>query len=127
MGKVLFSQVCVCQHEGGVNHLLVLDPFLASDSMSFLRWIPQSKVLSQISGLKSFLGGTPVPGSFTGLWFQIIFGVGYPSPRHGVPWDITYPTARKRLGDLLGQDSGYPPARTGVTTDNTIVIPIRTE
>ena len=41
--------------------------------------LPQSKVLSQVSGCRSFLGVTPDPGSFPGLRCQVL-SRGYPSP-----------------------------------------------
>ena len=44
--------------------------------------VPQLKVLSRVTGPRSFLrgGGTPVKGSFLGHWSQVLSG-GYPSPR----------------------------------------------
>ena len=51
-----------------------------------------------------WVGGTPVPGSFQGLWCQVL-SRGYPLSWLGeVPQD--------RLG-RVPQDRGYPPARTG--------------
>ena len=57
----------------------------------------QSLVPYQVCGPRSFVGCTPIPGSFPGLWSQVISGVtpvlaggtpvlGYPQPdRTGVP------------------------------------------
>ena len=58
-------------------------------------------------------GGTPVPGSFPGLWFKVLSG-GYPSPgRGGVlqSWSGGYPSPGG--GREVPQDRGYPPARKG--------------
>ena len=56
--------------------------------------------------------GYPVPGSFQGVWSQVLSG-GYTSPSQGVP--------QFQLGGIPGQwypssriGLGYPPARTGV-------------
>ena len=64
--------------------------------------VPQSQVLSQVSGPRSFpLGGTPVPGSFPGPFWG-----GYPSPGRGVPQ--SWPGGYLSTGYSPGQD------RTGV-------------
>ena len=44
----------------------------------------QSQIFPQISGSRSFLAGTPVPGSFQGLWSQVLFR-GAPVPARGYP------------------------------------------
>ena len=98
MGKVQFRQVCICTHWGGGAvpgsfpglWSRVLSKVLSGGypSPKFFRrsllsgpfWeVPQSQVLSQVSVPRSFLGGTPVPGSFPGLWFQVLSG-GTPVP-----------------------------------------------
>ena len=91
--------------------------------------VPQSQVLSQITHLISFPGGTPVPvpGSFPGYWSQVISGgtlvpvpgsfpgpfQGVPQACHGVPqsWQ-GYPSP---VMGTLSLD-GVTPARSGWDT-----------
>ena len=54
MVKVLFSQVSVCPHPGGT-------PVPGSLPGPF-QGVPQSQVLSQVTGPRSFLGGIPWQG-----------------------------------------------------------------
>ena len=64
MGKVLFSQVCVCPHLG--------------------EGVPQSQILSQVTGPRSFLGGGSTPVLARG--YSVLAGgggVGYPSMGSG--------------------------------------------
>ena len=68
--------------------------------------IVQSQALSQVSGPMSISGGTPVPGSFPGLWCQVLCGG---TPLKG------YPLANTGLG--YSPENGVtpppPPAGTG--------------
>ena len=124
MGKVLFSQVCVSVHTQVGYHslwsqvssqLLVPWPFWwgttapgsfpVSGPRSFLEGVPQSQVLSLVSGPRTFAGGggagtwgTSWPGQY---W-------GYP-PHPGQDWGTSPPPP--------GTGLGYPPpppGRTGV-------------
>ena len=61
MGKILFSQVCACPHPGG------------GGVYPSLRFFPRSLVPGP-------LWGTPVPGSFSGHWSQVLWGVPQSSP-----------------------------------------------
>ena len=57
-----------------------------SGPRSFWGGVPQSQVLSKVSGPRSFLRGAPVPGSFQGLWPQVLLGGGgIPVPAGGYP------------------------------------------
>ena len=124
MGKVLFSQVCVCPHPKGVPQSLVPGPFPASGPMAFQGEVPQSQVLSPVP--RSFPGGTLsrffprslVPGPFLGVTQPQtggtpVLGRWNPSSR-GLSWGV--PQARTGLGYPLstGQDWGTPLARTGL-------------
>ena len=41
----------------------------------FTPWgVPQSQVLSEVTGPRFFPGGTPFPGSFSGHWSQVLSG-----------------------------------------------------
>ena len=59
VGKVIFSQVCPFTRGGG---------------------LPQSQVLSQVSGPRSFLGGTPSPRFFPRSLLPVPFPAGVPLP-----------------------------------------------
>ena len=77
------------------------------------RGVPQSQVLSKVSGPRPFPGGTPVPGSFQGLWSQVLSrGI----PQSQVLSKVSGP--RSFLGDgypIPSQDLGSPPlTRTGL-------------
>ena len=69
--------------------------------------VPQSKVLFQVTNPRSFLEGTPVPGSFSGHWSQVLSQV-YPNPgqegtpqvRWGTPWPgLRYPPPLDRTAE----------------------------
>ena len=97
MGKVLFSQVCVCSHPGkGVLHLHpIILPLILCPFQGYLPF-PSHR-------------GTPVPG-----W-------GYPSPRQGVPqYQVEHtpvPDREYPCPDISPARTGVPPSqdRTGVT------------
>ena len=83
MGKVLFFR-CVSVNKGeGKPHLLVPGPFPASGQMPF----PGGTLVTfsfpgLVAGPFLWGGGTPDPGSFSGLWSQFLFR-GYPVPAGG--------------------------------------------
>ena len=92
MVKVLFSQVCVCPHwEWGLPHSLIPGPFS---------------------------GVTPGPGSFPGLWYQILSQRGTPVPT-GVPQSQAV-VPQSQAGGTPVPCRGYPflgvlpQARTGL-------------
>ena len=74
--------------------------------------VPQSQVLSQVSVLRPFLEGwgTPVPGSFPGLWSQVLSG-GVPP---GQDWG-TLPPACYAAG---GMPRAVSPRRTFLFLDD---------
>ena len=77
----VFAGVCLSTGAGGGAGIPVPGSFPGLWSGPF-REVPQSQVLSQVSGPSSFLvGGTQVPSSFPGLF---PWG-GYPSPGLELP------------------------------------------
>ena len=77
--------------------------------------VPQYQVLSQVTGPRSFPGGTPVPDYFPGHWSQVL-SWGCPGQDGGtLGWDTP---SQVRLGDPPGQVRlGYPLARLGCGID----------
>ena len=92
MGKVVFTGVCLSTPgEGGTP---VPGSFQGHWSQVLSRAVPQSQVLSQVTGPRSFLGGG-VPQSWQG----------YPLVRMGYP----PPPGQVRMGYSRGQDCPPPP------------------
>ena len=90
---------------------LVTGPFLGGGG------VPQSQVLSQVSGLRSFPGGTLVlpQGMYPSSgWGYPSPSQVYPSPVCGVLGVVGYPPARTGLKLSPHQDRTGVPPRTGV-------------
>ena len=86
-----FSQVCVCPHPGGGGGgYLGVPGFFPGP---FWGEYPSPMVLSQVTGPRSLLGGTPVLGSFPGP----CRGGGYPS-HWGIPQYRVPPPSHIRMG-----------------------------
>ena len=115
MGKAMFSQVSVRSHQGaggGVSQSKVLSQ--VSGPRSFPRGVAQSQVLSKISGPRFFEGGTQTCGWVLQSW------LGGGLPQSWTEQDCGTAPARTGLGyppPWSGQDWGTPPTqhRTRVT------------
>ena len=96
MGKVIFSQVSICSHHRGK--------------------IPQSHVLSQVSGPRAFPRRIPqfCWGRYPQSWLEVC-----PSPKWEVPqsWGVSKSQEEGTQGlgyPKSGQDWGSPLVRTGL-------------